>query len=250
MELRKFKLREVIKEFFKNSKFKEDNSSLDARVKEVRSRARVNPGTDEKKCGEKIKKSGSKNGSNKDQPSSELRQKKRPSARRSHRPTLPSSNRSGVNLMDAPFDGQEAKRMNSAGLPLPPELIDEINRFSSMAHKARLDAEHFKKFGIDLDTATEMKRILDQNTIFKNAVSQLPDLLKKLNGPPGSPGVFLSGLKGVVARISIIPDFPTELKEQIEAKMGAIVLATNLNDRKEAVMNFWKMLSAVGIRMY
>lgn len=308
MDVRKTQPRKEIEKFPKTPRSNEDKPSLRSQVTRQRNGARNHSDSDETqrsgKIEESIKESVPKsnkiqrrkkeavkeNGSKKDKPSSHLQVKKqRPSARRPHGSTLPSSKQGvgvnpldlrrndqkrhdemidllhasarhqsilpssnqtgGMNPLDLPRSGRELEGMTVLDQFLPTDMKNEVNTFASKAHEAR-NAEYIKKFGSDWDTAREFGKILDQNTRLKNAVSQLPAMIKPLLGTPVSESIYIFALKAMAAKISKIPDGSTEFEKQIEAKIGAIVLATNPDDRDKAANDLWHLLSAVGIKMY
>ena len=121
---------------------------------------------------------------------------------------------------------------------LPKELRDEIIGFASKA-------KFIQDFGIDMDTAKEIKQILDGAPALKVAMDEISQLLGRL----GDGGLKeREALTSIAEKISSSPDASVSLKQCVKTNTQAIRTATTEHDRFKAANKFMSQLAAFGIR--
>jgi len=125
---------------------------------------------------------------------------------------------------------------------LPADLVNEIIGFV-------MKSKFLRDFGVDVDTAREVRRALNHNPLLKSAMTELRAAVTQLTNEDSS--VAQAGrvaLERCAEKLRNSLDAPVALISYVEAGLDAIVTATNPLEQFMPASNFLKMLSAFGIK--
>lgn len=134
------------------------------------------------------------------------------------------------------------KASNDRSLYLPDDLKKEIIRYASKPIFIR-------KFCIDMETAGEIERILDQDPALKSAMSKFPSAIKSWSGSDFSAAPERSKpFTDIAAEILNSPAIPAVLKDCVETEIDAILMTTDPHKRFAAASLFLRRLAGFGIK--
>lgn len=153
--------------------------------------------------------------------------------------------RVGLNPFDLPWSGQErlaiALILRKTSPSLPKELRSAIIDFASKP-------KFLKDFGIDLDTAREVERVLDQNPALKSAMSDFPNVIKGLLGSDSSTAPkYLKDFDDTAAKVLDSPAAQEVLRPCVETDIE-VIRTTTKHDQFKAATKFMGRLAAFGIK--
>jgi hypothetical protein len=147
----------------------------------------------------------------------------------------------GLNPLGLPWNGQEPAAivlaLKAAGRNLPGDLLCEI-------FVAASKPKFLQDFGIDLDTAREVERVLDQNPALKSALRGIPSIVKLLDDDPEAP----DRLESIAKEILSSPDAPEVLQQCVGTDTNAILTEPDRYKRFIASGNFLRRLAAYGVK--
>jgi len=153
-----------------------------------------------------------------------------------------SAKKLGVNPFGLRWTGKERVPMAMALAETSPCLPKDLrNEIIGFADKAKF----LQDFGIDMDTAREIERVLDQDPVLKSATEEFPSIVKGLLGDDPAARALL---RRVAETISSSPGASVALKHCVETGTDAIFDATTQFDRFKAASKFMGRLAAFGIK--